>query len=95
MYSVDHGVKLNHLLFAWLQEQTCDPIVTYRRFERAVASVRMTLFLQHDIPGVRYWQPPGQDLPFATAPGQSHGRSDVARINRLEFVARFGEYEDL
>lgn len=71
------------------------PLKAYRELERQIAIMREAIFLTYDIPGVRYWQPPGTTCPFATAPGQLHGRSDVVELTRVEFLSRYGDPEEL
>ena len=66
------------------------PFAAYRELERQIDIMRQAMFVKYDIPGVRYWQPPGQACPFATAPGQPHGRTDVVELTRVEYEARFG-----
>lgn len=71
------------------------PLDVMRRFERDVQAARQAMFLRYDIPGVRYWQPPGASTPFATSPGEQHLRDDVVELTRYEFVSRFGDPENL
>lgn len=89
---------LQHLT-DWLhapdQRNAADALLVLRRFERQVTTARQVMFLLYDIPGVRYWQPPGTTTPFATSPGEQHCRDDVVELTRYEFVSRFGDPENL
>ena len=75
--------------------QKKSPLAAIRAFERQVTIIRDAMHLTYQIPGARYWQPPGVCSPFATAPGELPHRADVVELTWHEFVSRYGDPDEL
>lgn len=89
----DHAkaVQARVLLAEWFDTQAAKHGAqrSFRDLHAHLNVLLQDIYLHHDIPGVRYWQPPGVTQPFATAPGQMHHRTDVVELTRDEFLGRY------
>lgn len=85
------AVQARVLLTEWMSTRATKrgPQRAFQELHKHVTLMLQDIYLQHDIPGVRYWQPPGVSQPFATAPGETHGRIDVVELTRNEFIGRY------